>query len=172
MAQCGGIGVGELNKLELDLCERLHWKLLPSAAELQELLDALSSPAAPFWSAWYNAPRAIDTAAAGSAASSDRATGSRLPHAKSVADSLGRLFRRPSEGNLGTLQEAGSQAGAPAPSSARAPSNAPPAHKPAAAAAAAAPPVADSRSKDDGSPRSVVVNRTFSLSNLFGLASW
>ena len=97
MAQCGGIGVGELNKLELDLCERLHWKLLPSAAELQELLDALSSPAAPFWSAWYNAPRAIDTAAAGSAASSDRATGSRLPHARATPGIL-PPWRRPPSG--------------------------------------------------------------------------
>ena len=37
-----------LNKLELELCERLNWRLLPSANDLRELLDALGNPQAPF----------------------------------------------------------------------------------------------------------------------------
>ena len=57
MAQCGGIGVAELNKLELELCERLQWKLLPTVADIRELIDAMQTPQASFWDAWQNGPR-------------------------------------------------------------------------------------------------------------------
>ena len=61
MAQCGGIGVHELNKLELNLCETLGWRLLPSRDQLRELLDALANPQALFWACLlYTSPSPRD----------------------------------------------------------------------------------------------------------------
>mmetsp|Transcript_33306 Transcript_33306/g.87662 ORF Transcript_33306/g.87662 Transcript_33306/m.87662 type:complete len:297 (+) Transcript_33306:134-1024(+) len=180
MAQCGGISVGELNKLEVDLCDRLQWKLLPTIGELRELVEALPCPQASFWATWYNAraaPALADSEGEGVAAPS----GGRLPQAKSVADSLGRLFRGgtaggASDGNLQALadkaatlqqqqlgqlhatqqhQQGGASGGSGLRSS--------PGHEQVAGKTVDA--------NEDGSPRSVV-QRTFSLSNLFGLASW
>ena len=68
MAQLGGIGVYELNKLETDLCTQLQWRLLPTAGDLGELNDALANPKATFWNAWYNAPRAVGAGGEGGAA--------------------------------------------------------------------------------------------------------
>lgn len=179
MAQCGGIGVGELNKLEVDLCERLNWRLLPPTADIKELIEALPNPQANFWEVWYNA-RAVRPASPAEAADAP-ALAPRLPHAKSVADSLGRFFRSggavsaagggASDGNLHALGEQAAQqsatqmadcAGAAA-SQQQTPRTE---HAKALRAAGAA-----DDTSDEGSPRSVV-QRTFSLSNLFGLASW
>ena len=158
MAQCGGIGVGELNKLEIDLCERLSWKLLPTLAELRELVEALQSPQAGFWGPWYNAPRLVTVPANDSQGA---VVVSRLPHARSVADKLGSLFRS-STGSEGNLQAFGGddlQGASAAASSSTG-----------GGKAGVAVGAADGE-REDGSPRSVMP-RTFSLSNLFGLASW
>jgi len=217
MAQCGGIGVGELNKLEIDLCERLNWKLLPSVSELRELIEALPNPQASFWAPWYNARCvAAPTEGEGSAAAVPVAGGGRLPPAKSVADSLGRFFRGAgstaggaSDSNLQALAEkAASQRleheaaqqqhvaqAAPTQTQTQQPMRPPasssssssssgggagmptaPPHPPqqtwaGAKAGGGAAVAADGSISDEGSPRSVV-QRTFSLSNLFGLASW
>jgi len=149
MAQCGGIGVAELNKLELELCERLQWKLLPSVADIRELIDAMQTPQASFWDAWQNGPRsrlAVPKAAVDeSAADEENAgqSGPRLPQSKAVHHSIARFFgsQNASETNLENTPGAG-----------------------ATEDAAAKPP-------GNGSPRSVIGARTFSLSNLFGLAS-
>lgn len=132
MAQCGGIGVGELNKLEVDMCEKLNWKLLPTIHEMRELLEAVHNPQASFWNAWFNATRRTalpqlsfaeeqaqshqqhqmqqqqQQQAEGHATPHTMRSGghaevavARMPHAKSVGDSLTRLFRGgASEGNL------------------------------------------------------------------------
>ena len=41
MAQCGGISNAELNKLEVDLCERLRWDLAVQPDELIALTSRL-----------------------------------------------------------------------------------------------------------------------------------
>jgi len=41
MSMCGGITAGELSKLEVELCCRLGWALLPSMTQLHKLRDAL-----------------------------------------------------------------------------------------------------------------------------------
>ena len=166
MGQCGGIGVLELNKLELELCERLQWRLLPTVADMRELLDAMHSPQASFWDAWRNAPRTAPAVNAGAGRSvcgaegrEDASHSARLPHAKSVQHSLARFFSGSnnvgSEGNLEALAAAATAkltAGA----------------KGGVGMAFAG---ADTLSPSSGSPRSVMNGRTFSLSNLFGLAS-
>jgi hypothetical protein len=193
MAQCGGIGVGELNKLELDLCERLSWKLLPTPHELRELLDALSNPHAPFWAPWFNARAASPTLPVDPSGPSL----SRLPPSRSVAHSLGRIFRvssrsniHSSDSNLPALEKDAAlalekDAALPAlqqqqqqqqqqqgegPQVPHQQSVLPPAPPGDGWAAMAGKAAAGDYSCDDGSPRTVV-QRTFSLSNLFGL-SW
>lgn len=55
LAQVGGIEVSELNQLELELCERLSWKLMPpSTKEIGGLIEAIYDPHASFWDRWYN----------------------------------------------------------------------------------------------------------------------
>jgi hypothetical protein len=176
MAQCGGIGVGELNKLELDLCERLSWKLLPTPHELRELLDALSNPHAPFWAPWFNARAASPTLPVDPSGPSL----SRLPPSRSVAHSLGRIFRvssrsniHSSDSNLPALEKDAALAlekDAALPALQQQQSGLPPAPPGDGWAAMAGKAAAGDYSCDDGSPRTVV-QRTFSLSNLFGL-SW
>jgi len=158
MAQCGGIGVSELNKLEVELCERLQWRLLPTTSDMRELLEAVHSPTSVFWDAWRNAPRKrMQLADDGSTEHEEPV---RLPHAKSVQHSLSRLFAANQSGSDSNLEVLGAN------SSARV----------AAAKKAAAAPAeqedASRTSSSSNSPRSVMLaNRTFSLSNLFGLAS-
>ena len=41
MAKCGGISNAELNKLEVDLCERLRWDLAVQPDELIALTSQL-----------------------------------------------------------------------------------------------------------------------------------
>jgi hypothetical protein len=162
MAQCGGIASGELNKLEVELCERLRWRLLPHVEEMAQLREAITNPQAGFWNCWLNGSKVAsgtEEPGAHAAVSTVAAAPARLPHARSVSDSLSRLFRGgSSEGNLEAMG--------------------------AAAAAVASHPDAGSAGKtagkhdsgavtgrsQGGSPRSIV-SRTFSLSNLFGLAS-
>lgn len=158
MAQCGGICVRELNKLEVDLCDRLRWRLTPPLAELEELRAAVRDPHAAFWADWYNAPRPAAAVAGGG----------RLPHAKSLQGSLGRFFGAAAEGE---------RDGAPAPAQAgevpavgKTPSQAS-AMRPAAAPLGKRPPAAEG-SPTGSSPRTVMGQRTFSLSNLFGMTSW
>ena len=181
MAQCGGIGVGELNKLEMELCEQLHWKLLPSANDIRELLDALSNPQATFWAVWYNAPRtalvakpADPEAAAegggepGIGGGEQRVIVTKMPHARSMADSLGRFFRPTGNSSEGNLERLGARAAAAgATSGGGAPGGV--ASRPAGGGKQQQ---LGEDTDSDGSPRSVVVQRTFSLSNLFGLTSW
>jgi len=158
MAQCGGIGVSELNKLEVELCERLQWRLLPTTSDMRELLEAVHSPTSVFWDAWRNAPRTRTQLA--DDGSTEHEEPVRLPHAKSVQHSLSRLFAANQSGSDSNLEVLGAN------SSARV----------AAAKKAAAAPAeqedASRTSSSSNSPRSVMLaNRTFSLSNLFGLAS-
>ena len=181
MAQCGGIGVTELNKLEVELCERLQWRLLPTVQDMRELLEALQSPTASFWDAWRNGPRfqAPPPAIAASAEpaaeprhsneqqqqqqreSHAQGVSGRLPHAKSVQHSLARLFssgvNTGSDGNLEGLAAASATAA-----------------KLATTTQGKLQPgqvVEGAGSPSSGSPRSVIGGRAFSLSNLFGLAS-
>lgn len=51
MAQCGGIDVSELNKLEIHLCEQLRWRLLPTVDDVHELIEAIGNPQSRFWDA-------------------------------------------------------------------------------------------------------------------------
>ena len=190
MAQCGGIGVGELNKLEVDRCERLRWRLLPTVKDMGELLEAIHNPHAAFWNGWYNArstqpiaPTPATSSISGlesrsqpgtvaAAAPPQKQTSQpqqqqqtqaqtntpRMPHAKSVGDSLARLFRGgASEGNLEAMGAA---------------------H---AAASGAGLSMGPGKQQHEGladvhgvrsntSPRSVM-GKTFSFSNLFGLAT-
>ena len=200
MAQCGGIGVHELNKLEVDMCERLQWRLLPTVNDMRELLEAIPNPGAPFWNVWYNTPRAI--AATPSTADAvpeqgeevqpqqqqaqaqqqqPRSSNSgvavvQMPRAKSVGESLARLFRGgASEGNLAAMAAA-SEAATAGPAGMT--DHHAPHSKVAGTAATGVAALGEemqssltvSGKHKDGSPRSVV-SRTFSLSNLFGLAS-
>lgn len=165
MAQCGGIGVHELNKLEVELCEQLQWRLLPTVADMRELLDAMHSPQASFWDAWRNAPRGLPAAPpaveGGEAAALGResvtAPLARMPHAKSVHTSLARFFSTSgaaSDGNLEALAAAATAKAAGA-----------------KAGAGGLPASGEAGTSNGGSPRSVMNVRNFSLSNLFGLAS-
>lgn len=166
MAQCGGIGVGELNKLEVELCERLQWRLLPTVVDMRELLEAVHNPQAVFWDAWRNGPRSSaptpSVADGGAPETREGATG-RLPHAKSVQHSLARLFggANGAAGSDGNLEALGAAASA---GSLAKGGYAKPAGSDGNLEAAG-------RSPNNGSPRSVMGSRTFSLSNLFGLAS-
>jgi len=165
MAQCGGIGFHELNKLELEMCERLHWRLLPTVEDMRELLTAISNPQASYWSAWLNAPRRLASPQAEPEASaSGEATAevgvTRLPHAKSVQDSLARLFRGGHSGSDGNLAALGSKPQVAAADGGPA----------ATATAVRSAPEEGCKSSNGGSPRSVL-QRTFSLSNLFGLST-
>ena len=52
MAQCGGITNEELNKLELELVERMQWQLMIGPDELYPLLSQLGDPSAALWRKW------------------------------------------------------------------------------------------------------------------------
>ena len=65
MARCGGIGVSELNRLEVELCCRLGWRLLPSAPQLHRIQLALDDDQSEaddgkaslaFWRSWRSVP--------------------------------------------------------------------------------------------------------------------
>ena len=65
MAQCGGINLAELNKLEVELCTQLGWKLVPTNEALTRLVGALRSPKSPVWTPMANS--AAERAAADAA---------------------------------------------------------------------------------------------------------
>lgn len=97
MAQCGGIGVGELNKLELELCRRLNWTLMPSAAQLHRLRGALEDEASSYWDSWRNLPKQAATCddIISPCKNSERLevpSKTRMTHAKSFQDHLGRML--------------------------------------------------------------------------------
>lgn len=180
MAQCGGIGVGELNKLEVDLCERLKWKLLPTTKEMGELLEAVYNPQAAFWNGWYNArgtdvaqtplmATALDAPSQSTQQHEQQAQRSenhtpRMPHAKSVHESLSRLFRGgASEGNLEAMAAAQAAAGA-------APSGGGKQQQQQQHDGAVVDLHHVHGGRSNTSPRSVM-GKTFSFSNLFGLAT-
>jgi hypothetical protein len=180
MAQCGGIGVGELNKLEVDLCERLKWKLLPTTKEMGELLEAVYNPQAAFWNGWYNArgtdvaqtplmATALDAPSQSPQQHEQQAQRSenhtpRMPHAKSVHESLSRLFRGgASEGNLEAMAAAQAAAGA-------APSGGGKQQQQQQHDGAVVDLHHVHGGRSNTSPRSVM-GKTFSFSNLFGLAT-
>ena len=52
MAQCGGISNAELNKLEVDICQRLLWGLQVEPEELMAMTRELGEPSAPLWAQW------------------------------------------------------------------------------------------------------------------------
>lgn len=52
MAQCGGITNAELNKLEVDLCERMLWGLTVEPEELIVMTQQLGDASSPLWSHW------------------------------------------------------------------------------------------------------------------------
>ena len=54
MAQCGGIGVLELNKLEVELCWQLQWRLMPSAQQLHMFRASLDDLNSGYWDVWSN----------------------------------------------------------------------------------------------------------------------
>ncbi len=155
MAQCGGISVQELAKLELELCERLGWRLIPTIDDLQQIRDARSRPTSEYWAGWTNSPPRSPTGGEPAASSSDEEegarspaeqTGGQLPHAKSHQDVkdtslMARLFRPASAVNIAAW---GAGKG----------------HEAAAAGGKG--------ETDSTSPRTVV-SRNFSLSNLLGL---
>jgi len=95
MAQCGGISVGELNKLELELCRRLDWRLMPSMAQLHRLRGAIDDESPGYWDAWCNTPKAAatcDDIAVCKSQAAHEDGGKRMPHAKSFQDHLGRML--------------------------------------------------------------------------------
>ena len=63
MARVGGIGVAEMNKLEIELCIRLDWHLIPSAAQMHDLRRALvDGPRGnAHWDSWRSSPAAAPT---------------------------------------------------------------------------------------------------------------
>jgi len=52
MAQCGGITNDELNKLELEFCERLGWRLMIDPQDLLALISHLDDPSSALWKRW------------------------------------------------------------------------------------------------------------------------
>ena len=52
MAKCGGITNAELNKLEVDLCERMWWGLTVEPEELITMTQQLGDASSPLWSHW------------------------------------------------------------------------------------------------------------------------
>lgn len=52
MAQVGGISVGEMNKLEIELCLRLNWELHILADEYDRMAQTLVVPTHPSWHRW------------------------------------------------------------------------------------------------------------------------
>jgi hypothetical protein len=94
MAQCGGIGVLELNKLELELCRRLNWRLIPSAQQLHRLRTSLDEPNSRFWDSWRSngvVPTAECKDVQESCSMGSSAKG-RLPATRSWQDHLGRML--------------------------------------------------------------------------------
>lgn len=97
MAQCGGISVIELNKLELELCRRLEWSLIPSAAQVHRLHSSLEDEHTGYWDSWRNTPKAAATCddivvPCKAELASDEGATKRMPHAKSFQDQLGRIL--------------------------------------------------------------------------------
>ena len=95
MAQCGGISVCERNKLELEMCRRLNWALMPSPTQLHRLRGALDDEATGYWDAWRNTPKVAATCDDIMMAPCKGHTpegGKRMPHAKSFQDQLGRIL--------------------------------------------------------------------------------
>lgn len=109
MAQCGGIGVTELNNLELEMCTQLEWKLMPQPQHLQDLYEALDDLQADYWHVWSNTPprsslHAVPTeegvaspsplplrSAEAQASSTPLKQPRGMSHSKSLQESLGRL---------------------------------------------------------------------------------
>eukprot|EP00966_Prymnesium_polylepis_P240850 5569995-Prymnesium_polylepis.1 len=52
MSRCGGIPLAELSALEVELCRRLDWALLPMPEELGDLREALEGHAPEYWDTW------------------------------------------------------------------------------------------------------------------------
>ena len=52
MAKCGGITNTELNKLEIDLCERMRWGLTVEPEELITMTQELGDASSPLWGHW------------------------------------------------------------------------------------------------------------------------
>ena len=95
MAQCGGIGVGELNKLELELCRQLSWKVMPSPTQLHRLRGALEDEGTGYWDAWRNTPKVAatcDDIVMAPCKELQPEGAKRMPHAKSFQDQLGRIL--------------------------------------------------------------------------------
>ncbi|KAL1504205.1 hypothetical protein AB1Y20_010614 [Prymnesium parvum] len=97
MAQCGGIHVHELNKLELELCRRLSWALMPSAAHLHRLRKALEDESSSYWDSWTNVPKQASTCddiiqPCKEDDGHESTQQKRMPHAKSFQDHLGRML--------------------------------------------------------------------------------
>lgn len=92
MAQCGGIGVNELNKLELELCWRLDWSLMPCAAQLHKLREALDDENSPYWKPWSNPAKLACDDDSIEQPHKSPSTKTRMPHAKSFQDQMGRIF--------------------------------------------------------------------------------
>ena len=181
MAQCGGISVGELNKLEVDLCERLHWRLVPSIGEMRELLEAVQNPQMTFWNGWFNAPRPAlqesgiseelaapdaDEASQGQQQQGQQAlqtqSAARMPHSKSVGDSISRLFR--SGGSEETLADMTTTASTHGKQSGEATEDGN------SSSSSSSSSSGHGERRNGTSPRSVM-GKTFSFSNLFGLAT-
>uniref|UniRef100_A0A7S4M8A4 Cyclin N-terminal domain-containing protein n=1 Tax=Prymnesium polylepis TaxID=72548 RepID=A0A7S4M8A4_9EUKA len=94
MAQCGGISVSELNKLEIKLCRRLSWRLMPSPEQLHRLRSALDDGSTGYWEAWRNTPKAAATCddILPPCSQEPLHEAKRMPHAKSFQDHLGRIL--------------------------------------------------------------------------------
>ena len=96
MAQCGGINLAELNKLEVELCTQLGWKLVPTNEALTRLVGALRSPKSPVWTPMANS--AAEPAAADAEATA-RTGGSRSPADDSPPKPARNLFSKTKSSN-------------------------------------------------------------------------
>lgn len=97
MAQCGGINLAELNKLEVELCTQLGWKLVPTNEALTRLVGALRSPKSPVWTPMANS--AAEPAAADADAATARTGGSRSPADDSPPKPARNLFSKTKSSN-------------------------------------------------------------------------
>lgn len=108
IAQCGGINVIELNRLEAELCDLLCWRLIPTAHELHSLSTSLENVTSSYWDSWLNiriggealisVPKltveCVDTPAPCKSVTREHSNRG-MPHAKSWQDHLGRLLFGP-----------------------------------------------------------------------------
>ena len=74
MAQCGGINLAELNKLEVEMCTQLGWRLVPTSEALTRLVGALRTPKSSVWSPMANPPPASPATPAADATASTGAS--------------------------------------------------------------------------------------------------